>query len=50
MSMKNGFLTRPGKSNSAMVPGKMEVDHFINFPDVCNRDLQQDFIGHCSRK
>lgn len=28
----------------------MEVDHFINFPDVCKSDLQQDIIGHRSGK
>lgn len=42
-SMKNGFLTRPGKSSGAT---QVDMDYFINFADVCNSELQQHFVGH----
>lgn len=38
MSMKNGSLTRPGKSNVTI---QEDVDYFINFAD----ELQQHFTG-----
>lgn len=38
MSMKNGSLTRPGKSNVTI---QEDVNYFVNFAD----ELQQHFIG-----